>query len=134
LKSNNYKELRRFINWKQKINKQWDEISVIDIQALNDSGSLYLGEPFAIEVVLNLDGIDSSDVGVELVFAKRSEGDGLKIQQSVELPLVEEKNHKAVYKGTANISFSGAFKYGLRYFPKNSLLNHRRDLPLVKWI
>ncbi len=122
------------VEWIKKIYREWDKISVVNVQVSNGTKPLNMGDPFKAEVTLNLNGIPASDIGVELVFASRSEDDNIKIRKVEELPLASEKSHRATYKGKIMVSFSGSFQYGIRYFPKSKWLLHRRDLPLVKWI
>ena len=134
LKANNYETTKNVVGWVKKINREWPSISVVDIQVSDGKKPLDLGDVFKAEVVLNLNGLPASDIGVELVFAKRSEDGSYYIRNVQELELVEEKKNQAVYKGEAIASLCGAFQYNIRFFPKHPLLWHRRNLPLVKWI
>ncbi|MFX0558600.1 alpha-glucan family phosphorylase [Maribacter sp. CXY002] len=135
MEENNFELTKTYVAWTKKINKEWPKISIVDVQFSNDNQSLELGEEFSAEITINLGELLATDIGVELVFAKRSK-DGIcfKIKEITELQLVESKKNQAVYKGEAIASFTGAFQYDIRFFPKNPMVNHRRNLPLVKWV
>ncbi len=134
MKENNYEVTRKYTEWTKNINKEWSKISVVSVQVSDTSLSLELGEKFSAEIVLNLGEIPASDIGVELVLAKHLEGGDYGIRDVEELTLTSEENFQAVYKGETTASFTGAFHYSMRFFPKSKLLKKRRNLPLVKWI
>lgn len=134
MKENNFEITRRYTEWTKKINEEWSKISVVSVQVSDTSQSLELGEKFSAEIILNLGKIPASDIGVELVLAKHLEGGEYGIRNVEELNLTSEENSQAVFKGETTASFTGAFHYAVRFFPKNELLKHRRNLPLVKWI
>jgi glucan phosphorylase len=134
MKKNNYEGLRNMVGWMKNINTSWDAISVVDVQVPDNIKPLELGEKFEAEVTLDLGGLSPEDIGVELVFAKRSENGDYRIRNIQELKYVSQKKHHVRYKGQATASLTGAFQYGIRFFPKNAWLTYRRDLPLVEWI
>ena len=134
LKANNFEVTKQFVEWSKKINKGWSEISVVNVEFSVSNKTLELGEMFGAVVTLYLGELVTSDIGVELVFVKRLQNGSYGIKNVTELTLVKEKEDQAIFKGKAKASFSGAFHYDIRYFPKSPLLKKRRNLPLVKWI
>lgn len=93
-----------------------------------------LGEKFQAEVILNLGTLTPEDIGVDLIFAKRGEDGQFQIRNVQELQQTANKKYQTVYTGEVTASMTGAFQYGIRFYPKNPFLNYRRDLPLVEWI
>jgi phosphorylase/glycogen(starch) synthase len=134
LKENDFKGIKDLVNWIRKINQAWDEISVVEVQVSDGIKSLELGEKFPAEVTLDLGGLSSEEIGTELVFAKRGEDGEFHIRNIQELQPVSQKKHQVVYKGEATATLTGALRYGIRFYPKCTLLNYRQDLPLVEWI
>ena len=134
LRANNYATTKEMIAWTKKINAEWTGISVVDVRVSDGKKPLDLGDVFKAEVVLNLNGLTPSDIGVELVFAKRGEDGSYYVRNVRELKLIGEHKNRATFQGEAVASLSGAFQYDIRIFPKHPRLRHRRNLPLVKWI
>ena len=133
-KQNDYERIKSLVEWSKQINENWDKISVVDVQVFDGIKPLELGEKFNAEITLDLGGLPSKDIGVELVIAKRAEDGNYRIRQVQELQMVSQKKNQTFYKGEATASMTGAFQYGIRFFPKHDLLNYRRNLPVVEWI
>lgn len=134
LTADDYALTGKMVEWTKEVNAKWPQISVADVQVSAGVRPLQLGEKFQASVTLNLNGLSPDDIGVELVFARQNGGGDYTIYEVEELPLAHQKSDRATYLGEATASFSGAFKYDIRFFPKNEMLRHRRDFPLVKWI
>lgn len=134
LRENNYETTKSIVNWSKNISDRWSKISVVEVQFSNNIEPLQLGDEFNAEVILNLNGLPAKEIGVELVFAKRLKDGRYQINSIEELPMVASKNKQAIYRGRITANTTGAFQYDLRFFPKNSLMQFPRDLPLVKWI
>jgi phosphorylase/glycogen(starch) synthase len=95
---------------------------------------MVLGEPFKAEVILDMNELSSSDIGVEILFGK-------KVNDEVKEPILIREME--VFRTNGDIvSFScevpidqaGVYDFAFRLFPKNPLLPHRQDFNLVKWI
>ena len=134
MRENNYEATKTYVDWARLVNTQWSKISVVDVRVSNGIMPLQLGEKFKAEITLNLGELNPKDIKVELVFAKHLVDGSYQSRYVQELALVSDKNHQAVFKGEATASFTGAFQYDIRFYPKNPLLKYRRNLPLVKWI
>ena len=134
MKENDFQGIKDLVGWMQMINESWDKISVVDVQVSNGIKPLELGEKLQAELTLDLGQLSPNDIGVELVFAKRGKDGEFHIRNVEELKPVSQKKQQVVYKGEATATLTGALRYGIRYYPKNISLNHRRDLPRVEWI
>ena len=130
----NYKPVKESVKWMQNVQRNWHQISVVEVEISGDPKPIKLGEQLNARIVLDLGTLFSKDIGVELVLAKRQSNGEFQIKGTMELELIDEKKHLAVYEGGAVLSNSGTYKYDLRFYPKSQLVHRRRDLPLVKWI
>lgn len=135
LVENDFEMLRELARWKQKVLNVWGQIEVVNI-VIPDSTvkPLLLTETFSASVLLDLKGLSSDEVGVEVVFGQK-EFDVVKKIHFIE-ELLPGKIHNGCVEYTCNIPFvrSGVYDYSFRVFPRNKMLKYRQDFPLVKWI
>lgn len=132
---NHFEKARSIAAWKLRMLRSWDSIEVVDIKIPDATNKpLKLGENFIAEVTLNLHEISSNEIGIEILFGKK-DMDIIK-----EILFIEKMNPVKEEKGTVTYSCcipptkAGVYDYAFRVFPRNSLLPHRMDFPLVKWI
>jgi len=136
LMADDYRMIRELSYYKKQIMEQWQEIRVVDIE-LPDTGKeeLKVGEQFNGTIRLDLNGLSSEQVGLEMVFVEGAEaGHNRKIVEAVELECVKKEGSVAEYRISKDAVSSGLFDVGFRIFPKMEELPHRMDLPLVKWV
>ncbi len=81
-------------------------------------------------VVLDLNEISATDIGVELVITENGE----RLISKHEFTLDKSTADKAFYSVKVSIHQAGTFSYGIRIFPKNENLPHRQDMNLTRWI
>jgi glycogen phosphorylase/synthase len=123
--------IKRIASWKKRIYLAWNNITVIECSLFNnDVENHEMDHVYEGKVVLDLNEIAPSDVGVELVISENGE----RIVSLQEFTLVKASVDKAHYKAKIVIKQPGTFNYGIRIFPKNEYLPHKQDLNLVKWI
>jgi glycogen phosphorylase/synthase len=131
----NYEMARHIASWKRKVMRGWDGIEVISMKTPgSDQKPISLGESFIAEIILDLNELSATDVGIEVLFGK-------KVNDRVEQPLfIEEMNlvrsekNIAVFECNIPISRAGVYDFVFRLFPKSPLLPHRQDFNLVKWM
>jgi hypothetical protein len=93
-----------------------------------------LGDSFRAGIEIDLNELQGTEIGIEVVFGK-------KVDDVVKEPVFVEEM-KMVRSTRTNLTFAceipfnqaGVYDYTFRLFPKNELLPHRQDFPLVKWI
>ena len=121
--------------WKQQVSAEWNNIRVAS-QSQFDPSYILSSQKRIIdcEVALDLGRLKPTDVGVEAVFASSDEKGKLHIQEVSELGLVSSENGISIYRCEVIPERTGMYQVGLRMFPKNALLPHRQDFPLVKWL
>ena len=136
LKKHDYRLTREISYFKKQIIEQWKDIRVVEYN-IPDPGKadLTIGRKFSGTIKIDLDGISSDNIGVEMVKVRASE-DILKseILETIELDCIHKEGSLAEYSINHEILDSGQFDIGFRIFPKMDHLPHRMDLPLVRWI
>ena len=130
-----YGMVKQLAAWKSHLRYHWEAIQVVDSQMYDtDNHSLPLGGDFEAEISLKIASLSVSDVGVELVIFKRVEEEELKLAYAEELQLKEQNDQVCVFSCKVKPTVAGVYEYGFRIFPKNSLLAHQQDFPLMRWV
>jgi phosphorylase/glycogen(starch) synthase len=135
LTAKNYEIARHIASWKRKVTRGWDSIKIISVKTHDsEQKPLSLGDSFVAEIILDLNELSATDVGIEVLFGK-------KVNDMVNEPiLIEEMNlikaekNIAAFECNIPINQPGVYDYAFRLFPKSPLLPHRQDFNLVKWI
>lgn len=121
--------------WKQKVRNAWENIGVESIKVPDPNvRPLDFGENFVAEIILNTPGLDSGEIGIELLF-------GRKLHDKIdEIVFVEKMNMTASGEGWAQYHINvpvyraGVYDYTFRIYPTHPALPHRQDFPLLKWL
>lgn len=90
--------------------------------------------PLESEVVIDLGRIKPEDIGVETLFTTTDRKGRLHIQEVCQYNLVSCENGIATFRTAILPERTGMYQMGTRIYPKNDLLPHRQDFPLVKWL
>lgn len=126
-----YEMAKRISVWKKRMMRAWNNISVLDYSIFtNGSDSYEMDHPYNSRVVLDLNEIAATDVGVELIVTENGE----RLISTHAFQLDKSSSDKAEYTASITINQPGTFNYGIRIYPKNQHLPHRQDINLVKWI
>lgn len=134
LMADNASVARSIAQWKQFVLAEWNNIRV---ESYTQPDSSYVLSPNILlksEVVLDLGRLHPEDIGVEIIFSTSDEKGELHIQNVCELSVTKYENGKATYQSETLPERTGMYQVGTRIFPKNPLLPHRQDFPLVKWL
>jgi glucan phosphorylase len=135
MRANNYHLAREITRWKKKVISLWDHLEVIDVKYSKDlSKPLRMGEEYTAEVVLDLRGLTSSDIGVELVVVSLQGSGKEQFVFRKEFSLIEPTNGYTRYRIGTIPTQPGLFNYGIRVYPKNDLLPNRQDFCFLKWL
>ncbi len=133
--ASNYKAARDMVEWKSKVLRAWDNVSVIEKKLMGNSGKkLLLGDVFAAELVLDIDDLQTSDFGVEVVFVQKAPEDNSDIVSVFEMERVKSENKRVVFRSEIPAQRTGAFNYAFRMYPVHPDLAHRQDFNLTKWL
>lgn len=130
-----YKLAKELADWKAWVSSKWDAVKVIDIKMVRDvSNSLMMGREYPITVDVDLNGMSSKDVGLELVITEVGDDGSLEMFDAWEFEPQGCKGNICRYKYTVKPDHPGAFNYSFRLFAKNENLPHRQDFKYIKWI
>ncbi len=131
----NYETARHIASWKRKVMRGWESIEVVAL-TIPDSNvkPLSLGESFKAEIVLDLNELSGTDIGVEVLFGKKINDEVKEPSFKEEMSMVKSENSRVTFACDIPINQPGVYDFIFRLFPKNPLLPHRQDFNLVKWI
>jgi phosphorylase/glycogen(starch) synthase len=128
---NDFAMVKRVASWKKRIKRAWNNINVVEVNLFSNGNELFeMDHVYEGRVILDLNEISASDVGVELVITENGE----RLVSKHPFTLDKSAADKATYSVKVTIEQPGTFSYGIRVFPKNEYLPHRQDINLVKWI
>ena len=133
--ADDYAKAREIAAWKKTLRREWKNIEVVSA-TMPDSNSngLAIGNEVKAEVVLNIGDLKAEEVGVEILFATVDNKGKYHIQESYEFTPVECTDGVAKYTASINPDRSGLYQVAGRIYAKNSLLPHRQDFELVRWL
>ena len=134
LLDDDFKVAREISAWKKRISRLWQNLEVVSHTQPEASYTLADGNFMKSEVVLNLGDILPEEIGVELLFVTSDRKGRLHIQEKCEYSLVECNDGVAKYQASILPERTGMYQVATRIYPKNALLPHRQDFPLVKWL
>ncbi len=126
--------VKEIADWKQMMRNEWNNIRVLSYRRPDASYSLSPNDKLQSEVVVDLGRIKPEHIGVEMLFTT-VDGNGVShIREVSEFTLENVEGCVATFKTSLLPERTGMYQVGTRIYPKNPLLPHRQDLPLVKWL
>lgn len=133
LKSNNFQKAREIAAWKAKILNVWSTIEVKNIQVSDGITNTYeMGKAYPSQVTLDLKGLSSGEIGVELIVATGN--DQPVFVGRHDFTTEKSTDGLAHYKLDLTLKKPGIYNYGLRIYAKNKSLPNRQDFRLLKWL
>ncbi|MCD6113007.1 MAG: alpha-glucan family phosphorylase [Bacteroidales bacterium] len=135
LKMNNYDLAKQISLWKTKINNNWENIKIVSVKTPDSNGyPLMLGEKFKAVIVLKISKLSENDLGIEIIFGKKVNGEVKEIIFSEQMKMVHREKDYVTFVCDITLTKAGVYDYAFRIFPKNQFLPHRQDFSLVKWV
>ena len=134
LLANDFALAREIAAWKKTIRRQWQNVEVVSYTQPDTSYVLSEKNELKSEVVLNLGDLRPEDIGVEMLFTSSDRKGKLHIQEKVGFKMVEYNDGVAKFQASILPERTGMYQVATRVYPKNDLLPHRQDFPLVKWL
>jgi hypothetical protein len=95
---------------------------------------LSLGESFKAEILLDLNELSGTDIGIEVLFGRKVNDEVKEPSFIEEMSLVKSDRNMVTFVCDIPIDQAGVYDYAFRLFPKSPLLPHRQDFNLVRWI
>jgi len=132
MRADNFKNAKAMAAWKQLVREEWQHIEVLSV--VKPDGSTVMGDEFKSEVVLKINKLQPSDIGVELLFAANDTKGELHIQQTIQYTCESFENYTAKYTADILPDHSGSYQVAVRMYPKNEHLQNRQEFDLVRWL
>ena len=132
--ADDYKMAREIADWKLRMTRMWNDISVVSYTQPESSYTLSEENPLRGAVVLNLGDIKPEEIGVEMLFVTTDRKGKMHIQDVFEFELKEYNDGVASFQTAILPERTGMYQVATRIYPKNALLPHRQDFGLVKWL
>ncbi len=137
IRADKYAYASKITNWKKDILQQWNNIKVISetLPQTNQENALDTNDHFEAKIELDLNGLSSKEVGVEILFARKYDTEVTSIVHKQILEVSENGNGNiTTYYCNIPINRAGVHDYVFRVYPKSDLIVHPEEFPLVKWI
>ena len=134
LEADDAAKAKEIASWKKQVGEAWPQVKVLSYTQPSASYVLSPSKRLESEVVLDLAGLSPQDIGVEMIFAAPDRKGDLHIQERFDYSLAKFEDGAATFKVYAIPERTGMYQVGTRVYPKNVLLPHRQDFPLVKWL
>jgi glycogen phosphorylase/synthase len=135
LKENDYEKIRQLAAWKRKVVRGWDSVEVISVSIPDSTKKpLRLGENFIAEIVLNVNELIPSDLGLEVIFGHKVNDEVKRIAFIEEMAVAGVDGNIVTYFTEIRTEQAGVYDFAFRLYPKHPLLPHRQDFNLVRWI
>jgi len=133
LKSDNFSKAKELAAWKSRILKVWNDIEVLNVQISDGITNTYeMGKPYPSSVTLNLKGLNSDEIGVEMIVATGN--DQPRFVAKYDFAVEKADDNMAHYMLDLTLKKPGIYNYGLRIYAKNKALPNRQDFRLLKWL
>ena len=134
LAANDAAVAREIADWKQFMENEWNNMRIVSYTQPSASYVLSQQNLLTGEVVIDMGRIKPEYIGVEMLFTSTDGKGKHHIQEVAPFELVSFENGIATFRVTVLPERTGMYQVGTRIYPKNDLLPHRQDFPVVKWL
>jgi glucan phosphorylase len=133
--ADNFAVAKEIAEWKENIREEWYKLELISADTSNLRGEMLVpGEVYNGKLILNINGLKTEHIGVEFVISESNTYGQLEITKVIDLRLDNVEGSIAYFSFEYSPSKPGSINYAFRAYPKNELLAHRQDCPIVKWL
>ncbi|MEY9848431.1 starch phosphorylase [Streptacidiphilus sp. BW17] len=128
-----YSGARELAEWKSRIRSRWPQVRVEHVEAAGGADAPELGSTLTLRVQVRLDGLDPSDVDVQVVSGRVDDADVISEVATVSLKPADraDVDGRWRYEGPLELSRTGPFGYTVRILPSHRLLANEVELGLV---
>jgi glycogen phosphorylase len=129
----NYEGAKSIAAWKARVRAAWP--GVVARRLDTPRTRVRFGETLPVEVAVRLNGLEPSDVCVELLLT-RTQQESPPVQHNHELIAAGSIAESGEQRFTLELKpgLAGRLEYRIRIYPRNSLLTHPFELGLTAWI
>lgn len=130
-----FKLAKELASWKFEVSTRWNDIEVLNVEIYDGiTNKMLMGHDYPVKVTLDLNGLTSEEVGVELVVTENGTDAPAKIVDCIEFKAENCEDSVCTYTHRIKPNHPGSFNYSFRIFPKNKDLAHRQDFKYIRWI
>lgn len=132
LTADNFAKARELAAWKDKVTHGWGQVRIVAVEG--DQAAATLRSERTVEVSVFLDGLDASDVVVEVLHGPVGQHDELSQPEVAEATLVEPRGDN-VYLFRANFTCNTPGRYGFtaRVMPDHDNLTSPQSMAMITW-
>jgi starch phosphorylase len=137
LSESKHERARELAAWKRHVAGEWPKVSVVSVDGGSDTLA-DLGAPRPVSVVVDLGGLQPSDVAVQLVHGPVAVNDDLSESSVVTLSLAVDAGPSAggtrhLYQGSFECERPGRYGFTVRVVPNHRDLVSQTELGLITW-
>ncbi len=135
LRQDSGKKAVELSRWKEKIRKEWPQISIdqVEVPTTAEAGSVQAGEAVAITAVVNLGTIEPAEVQVQVYFGATTLEE-ITDPEIAELTLSKTLDKgRYLFTGTIRAEESGSYGLSVRVVPRHENVTQGHELRLIKW-
>ncbi len=124
---------RQLAAWKQRVRAHWSRVS---LRRIDDAQKrIAFGKSIHFEVAVRLDGLQPSDVVVELLFSRPNTNVNSRPPRSYKLEYVGPgKDGESLFALDLTPEVCGKIDYHLRVYPSHELLTHPFEMGMMVWL
>jgi starch phosphorylase len=128
-----YGGARELAAWKSRVRAAWPGVGVDHGETADSTDSAELGTTLALRVHVALDGLDPSDVDVQVVSGRVDDADRITDATAVSLKPADraDLDGRWRYEGPLELGRTGPFGYTVRILPAHRLLASSAELGLI---
>jgi starch phosphorylase len=128
-----YGGARELAAWKSRVRAAWPGVGVDHGETADSTDSAELGTTLALRVHVALDGLDPSDVDVQVVSGRVDDADRITDATAVSLKAADraDLDGRWRYEGPLELGRTGPFGYTVRILPAHRLLASSAELGLI---
>lgn len=135
LKADDFAKAKAMAAWKQKVSDLWDGIEVktlsIPDKMISDP---QVGVDYKISAEIDTKDASETGIGLELVVTYQDAKNSTRIYEVEEFELEKVNGSNLSFKVDYRLNTGGAYKFGVRMFPKHADLPYRQNFCYVRWI
>ena len=130
---NSYENARILAGWKARIRSAWPKVSLRRIDT--PKKRIQFGDAVSFQVVANLNGLEPTDVVVELLLSRPSKAETKASGRfPFEFTKIESSTGEHCFALELAPSLCGQLDYKMRVYPAHSLLTHPLEMGLMVWL
>ena len=137
LTARTFSAARELAAWKEKVRHAWPRVAVNHVESGGAPSVPEVGDELHVRAWVQLDGLDTSDVAVEVVYGRTQDGDELMATEHTELdydsavPDASQADGSHRFSGVVTLRRAGGFGYNVRIVPRHPLLSSPAEMGLI---